>query len=98
MVSSGFFELTMSTAASHYARLLGANLGLGYNESSETILEILQEQPLDEIVLSNFAFYRFLYAVQPWTPLADVYSSNPYIPGHFDDLFREGRFNQVWMP
>jgi hypothetical protein len=36
-----------------------------------------------------------LFTGNPWIPIKDDFSKNPFIPGDFNTLFKEGKYNKV---
>jgi hypothetical protein len=40
-------------------------------------------------------FETYLFTGNPWIPIKDDFAKNPFLPGNFDELFKEGKFNKV---
>ena len=95
MVKSPF--LFLSQNPSYYAHQLAQELGIETEVSSDQILEALQTKCFDEIADRNSLFETYLFTGNPWIPIKDDFAKNPFIPGDFNTLFKEGKYNKVWI-
>jgi hypothetical protein len=46
-------------------------------------------------MLNEFQFETYLFTGNPWIPIKDDFSKNPFLPGDFNTLFKEGKYNKV---
>ena len=93
MVKAAF--LFLSQNPSYYGGQLATELGVGAEASSDQILEILQSKPVEEIADRNNLFETYLFTGNPWMPIKDDFAKNPFLPGDFNTLFKEGKYNKV---
>ena len=93
MVKAAFLFLSQNPA--FYAHQLAQELGIDTESSSDQILEALQSKDVEEIADKNNLFETYLFTGNPWMPIRDDFAKNPFLPGDFSTLFKEGKYNKV---
>ena len=93
MVKAAFLFLSQNPA--FYAHQLAQELGIDTESSSDQILEALQSKDVEEIADKNNLFETYLFTGNPWMPIKDDFAKNPFLPGDFSTLFKEGKYNKV---